>query len=85
MIWFEECPLNDQGMVQPLVTASGVVVLMCDEGGEVWLHPDDINVHDPIVPTDPDWTVNERVHIKPGSTRWADLNDLPQDWPQPRD
>lgn len=76
-----ECPNNDQGMVRPLVTQSGVIVLMCDEGNEVWLHPNDIDRIDPIVPSEPSWAVNEWVHIAPGTTRWAASEDLPDGWP----
>ena len=36
-VWSVECPHDDQGMVAPLVTESGRIVLMCDRGGEVWL------------------------------------------------
>lgn len=71
-----ECPNDDQGVVLPLVTESGVVVMMCDEGGEVWLQPGDIATKDPIVPADPEWTVRGDIHITPGTTRWANLDDL---------
>jgi hypothetical protein len=67
-----ECPFDDQGLVRPLVTSSGEVVFMCDEGGEVWLCEADIRGVAPVVPTAPDWGVSAHVHVKPGTTHWAD-------------
>lgn len=66
-MWLEECPMDDQGLVQPLMTDTGTVVLMCDEGGEVWLHPDDINRLAPIIPREPSWTVNDGIHVTLGT------------------
>jgi hypothetical protein len=53
--WSVVCPLNDQGLVRPLVTAVGETVLMWDSGGEVWLRPSDIGAVAPAIPTAPDW------------------------------
>lgn len=74
-ISFVECPRDDQGLVRPLATESGVVVMMCDEGGEVWLQPGDMATQDPIIPAAPEWTVRDGIHIKPGTTRWATRDD----------
>ena len=66
-----ECPLDDQGLVKPLVTDAGEVVFMCDSGGEVWRRQADIGAVAPVVPTAPDWRVSADVHVMPGTTRWA--------------
>ena len=76
MLWLVECPFQDQGLVRPLVTSSGGVVLMCDEGGEVWLHTDDVSRETTIVPDRPDWRVADGIDIMPGTTRWASRSDL---------
>lgn len=80
-LWFEECPLDDQGLVQPLMTDADIVVLMCDEGGEVWLHPDEIGTQDPIIPSGPDWVVRDGLHVTPGATRWATADEVAAAWP----
>ncbi len=81
MIWLRNCP-NDWGAIRPLMTASGRVVLMCDEADEVWLHPDDIDNDDAVIyASPPDWTVTDGVSIAPGTTRWATEQDLAElDW-----
>lgn len=69
--WSVECPLNDQGLVRPLVTAAGESVFMCDSGVEVWLRPSDIDAVALAIPTAPDWRVSPDLHAIPGTTRWA--------------
>ena len=53
--------------VRPLVTSAGSVVLMCDEGGEVWLHSDDVSRQTAIVPSHPNWRVADGIHVVPGN------------------
>lgn len=80
LMWFVECPNDDQGLVAALRTADGTVVLMCDSGGEVWLRPQDVLTAEPHEPESPDWSVGG-ISVKPGSTHWAtaaDVQDL--DW-----
>ena len=79
-MWFDECPNDDQGLLRPLVTASGRVVVMCDSGGEVWLSPMEIAVEAALYPAPPVWKVVPGVDVVPGTTRWAELEDFPQDW-----
>ena len=70
------CPnVYHQGVVRPLITKSGDTVMMCDDGGEVWLRPDDVGSVEPFVPTAPDWFVNDRISVEPGTTRWASDNE----------
>ena len=83
-MWFEECPSDDQGIVRPVITESGTLVLRCDAGGEVWLEPDAIVSQEPVVPSAPEWTVHGDVHVKPGTTRWATVDELPKEWPDSR-
>lgn len=79
--WLCECPSDDQGLVRPLVTLGGVVVLLCDMGGEVWLHPSDVAGGRMLVPSEPDWTVTDDLSVRPGTTRWANGEDLkPLQW-----
>jgi hypothetical protein len=71
-----QCPSDDQGMVRPLVTRSGRVLLLCDSGGEVWPTPDAVEGSEVYVPNAPDWAVTPGVSIRPGTTRWATGEDL---------
>ena len=74
-MWLIECPWNDQGLVRPLVSTSGRIVLLCDSGGEVWFHPDDIGSERIHYPSDPDWRAGCES-IQPGTTRWATEDDI---------
>lgn len=59
MIWLEECPYLDQGLVVPVVMQSGRVVLMCDSCGTVWCRPEDISEDqskEQYLPQPPDWS-----------------------------
>jgi hypothetical protein len=69
--WSVECPLNDQGLIRPLVTPAGGTAFMCDSGGEVWLRPSDIVAVALAIPTAPDWRVSPDFHVIPGTTSWA--------------
>ena len=75
-MWLVECPNLDQGLVRPIVTHRGTVVLMCDSAGEVWLKPEDISTVDPFIPQAPDWLVVDDIDVVPGSTRWASEQDV---------
>lgn len=80
MLWLRACPSADQGVIRPMMTASGRVVLFCDEVGEVWLDPSEVAGVSSRFPWGPTWHVVDDVHITPGTTRWADLDDLPEEW-----
>jgi hypothetical protein len=69
--WSVECPLNDQGLVRPLVTAAGETVFMCYSGDEVSLRPSGIGADALAIPTTPDWRVSPDLHVIPGTTRRA--------------
>lgn len=62
------------------MTESGRVVLLCDDAGEVWLHPADVAFGTEVIPTYPSWGVVEGVHVMPGTTRWAEPAEIPADW-----
>ena len=79
-MWFMECPNDDEGLLRPLVTSSGRLVVMCDGGGEVWLSPGELTEDAALYPQHPDWVVAPGVDVTPGTTRWADIEDLPPDW-----
>ena len=79
--WLRECPCDDQGLIRPLVAQGGTIVLLCDVGGEVWLHPADVERGKMRVPSEPDWTVTHDLSVRPGTTRWANREDLKRlDW-----
>jgi hypothetical protein len=76
MMWLRECPFVwDQGLVRPLVTESGTVVLMCDSCDTVWCSPSDIDAELYHEPQAPDWAACD-THVKPGTTRWATVADV---------
>ena len=79
-MWLFECPHDDQGLVRPLTTAAGVVVLMCDSGGEVWLTPDAVESSPGVRPRPPGWEVTPGVHLLPGSATWSDAAQVPTSW-----
>jgi hypothetical protein len=59
--WSVECPLNDQGLVRPLVTATGGPVFMC--GGEVCVRT---SARSPLaIATAPDWRVSPAFTSSP--------------------
>ena len=80
LMWLASCPVEGNGLVRALITATGDVVLICEECGEVWLTPDSIEVVPGLQPRAPDWTVGPGVAIAPGTTAWASFDDLPEDW-----
>lgn len=78
MLWLKECPMwwGDQGLVRPIVTANNNVVLVCDECSTVWCEPDNVKEDGPYVePSEPDWSACGD-HLKPGTTRWANREDV---------
>ncbi|MBJ7356184.1 hypothetical protein [Nocardioides sp.] len=79
-MWFFECPYGDQGLVRPLTTASGLVVLLCDSGDEVWREPGLVSTTTPVIPEPPDWEVADGVTIVPGTTHWSERNEIPDAW-----
>ncbi|WP_273651783.1 hypothetical protein [Cellulomonas fimi] len=80
MFWLTECPNDDQGLVCPLVTATGDVILFCDSGGEAWLDPSTVSAESAIYPWTPDWRVADGISVAPGTARWADRAELPPAW-----
>ncbi|SFB61827.1 hypothetical protein SAMN05216266_1299 [Amycolatopsis marina] len=76
MMWLVECPLWDQGLVRPLLTEAGDIVLMCDSCTTVWCGPDDVESESYSQPAGPDWDTGCGSHVKPGTTKWADMDDV---------
>lgn len=81
--WLMCCPSFDQGLVRPVMTESGQVVLMCDEGSEVWLDPSQVSEKSWIDAEPTTWRVSDGVHIAPRTTRWARRDELPESWGAP--
>ncbi|NKY39061.1 hypothetical protein HGA02_05780 [Cellulomonas septica] len=79
-MWLRECPDDHQGLVRPMVTESGRVILFCDDVGEVWLDPVEAARDSRLHPWSPTWHVVDDVHVRPGTTRWAERADLPPEW-----
>ncbi|MFC4614268.1 hypothetical protein ACFO3K_06060 [Cellulomonas algicola] len=78
--WLLWCPGYDQGLIRPVLTESGHVVLLCDEGSEVWLHPSEVSEKSWIDPNPPTWRVADGVSVAPRTTRWARREQLPASW-----
>lgn len=78
--WALRCPECGEGFLEPLMTESGRVVLFCDVAAEVWLHPADVAFGKAVISTYPSWEVVEGVHVMPGTTRWAEPEEIPVDW-----
>jgi hypothetical protein len=77
MLWLRECVRScDQGLVRPLVTAGGQVVLICDSCGTVWCSPADLERDLYAEPQEPDWKTHCGDHVQPGTTRWATEEDV---------
>ncbi|MFW5416241.1 hypothetical protein J0910_06415 [Nocardiopsis sp. CNT-189] len=84
-MWLAECPFPwDQGLVRPLVTRAGAVVLMCDSCSAVWCRPEDVGA-DPdgpharerySVPSAPGWETGCGADVRPGTVRWAREADV---------
>lgn len=70
MLWLRECPFDDQGLIRPLATNDGAVVLQCDECATVWCRPEDVDAGTFVLPEAPDWAACG-VRVAPGTTRWA--------------
>ncbi|GAA3572690.1 hypothetical protein GCM10022222_66110 [Amycolatopsis ultiminotia] len=76
-MWLVECPsFWDQGLIRPLVTEDGELVLMCDSCTAVWRTPAGIEEFDHVEPAAPDWSIGPDTHVRPGTTRWADPADV---------
>lgn len=76
-MWLVECPsFWDQGLVRPLVTESGAVVLRCDSCAAVWPTLADFEEMEWVEPEEPDWLVGAGVHVRPGTVRWASRPDV---------
>jgi hypothetical protein len=76
-MWLVECPsFWDQGLVRPLVTESGAVVLRCDSCEAVWPTLADFESFEHVEPDEPDWLVGAGVHVRPGTFRWASRPDV---------
>jgi hypothetical protein len=76
-MWLVECPsFWDQGLVRPLVTESGTVVLRCDSCQAVWPTLADFESFEHVEPAEPDWLVGAGVHVRPGTVRWASRPDV---------
>ncbi|HUF58614.1 MAG TPA: hypothetical protein VMR89_03895 [Actinomycetota bacterium] len=77
MIDFRPCPFDPRnGRLRALFTLSGRLVLMCDEDGSVWMHPEDVGTRRFHQPTGPDWMIGEGEVLTPGTTRWATEEEL---------
>lgn len=77
MIYLCDCPTRmDQGILRPAVLENGRIVLICDEGYDVWLDPQDLSQVEPFWPSEPDWEIVDGLHIRSGTWRWADEADL---------
>ena len=74
--YFAECPDIGQGVVRAMIDTEGRIILMCDEDGTVWLHPDDIGTDRFAQPSGPDWSLPNGDHVLPGTTRWATLEEI---------
>ncbi|MBN9747496.1 MULTISPECIES: hypothetical protein [Amycolatopsis] len=76
-MWLVECPsFWDQGLIRPLVTEHGKVVLMCDSCTAVWRTPSGIEEFEHVEPEAPEWSIGSDTHVRPGTTRWAELADV---------
>ncbi|WP_233574066.1 hypothetical protein [Amycolatopsis panacis] len=76
-MWLIECPsFWDEGLIRPLVTENGAVVLMCDTCSVVWHTPAGIEEFEHVEPAAPDWSIGPGTHVRPGTTRWADPADV---------
>ncbi len=77
------CPdsCGGQGLVGPVVTSVGELVLMCDECDAVWLKPSNVGSDQVIHPRQPGWEVAPGLALQPGTTRWAGPSDIEAlDW-----
>ena len=81
MWWLDvPCPLESNGLIRPVLTASGTTVLLCDECDSVWLTPASVETDPALYPSHPDWEVEPGVYVTPGTLRWLTFQELPEDW-----
>ena len=72
MLGFGPCPFDPRdGRLRALTTSRGRLVLMCDEDGSVWMHPEDVGSDRFHQPRGPDWAIGDADAVEPGTTRWA--------------
>lgn len=79
-MWFTECPNADQGVIRPLVTQEGRVVLVCDSADCAWFRPEEVSSAEATYARGPGWEIAPGIHVTPGTTRWATAKDLPPEW-----
>lgn len=79
-MWLKECPNCDQGLLVPMVSAEGTVILFCDSADCTWLDPESVDTADAIYPDTATWAVTSEIHLTPGKTREAAREDLPPAW-----
>jgi hypothetical protein len=66
-----------QGLLHAVVTASGDLVLLCDEDGAVYAHPELIRSAPPEFPrSDDDYEIGGGLHLRPGTWRSARLDEV---------
>lgn len=65
--WSRSCPEIIGGLLRPIMTSSGHVIVVCDEHDEVWLRPQDVGAVPPLIPRHPDGHVIDDIRIGPGS------------------
>jgi hypothetical protein len=82
VLYLSMCPLCSQGVVRPLVTRSGQVILMCDEDGAVWLRPGDVSAEQFHNPSKPDLAFDSSSQLPRDSWHWAHSDEISRltDW-----
>ncbi|NKY39060.1 hypothetical protein [Cellulomonas septica] len=66
-------------MLKPILTRYGVVILSCDEEGEIWFHPADVTVDAFYRPPAPS-RQNDEGSLLAAPTREATRDELPASW-----
>lgn len=79
-IWLRDCPHDDQGIIGPVMTATGHVVVACDGMSEAWLDPAAISTDHWVIAEPPAWQIAEGVRVTPHTTRGASRDELPPSW-----
>jgi hypothetical protein len=76
-LFFGFCPFEGTyGRVGAITIATGRLVLMCDECGTVWMHPDDVGTDRFHRPVGPDWAIGAGEAVAPSTTRWASKEEI---------
>lgn len=77
MYIIKECPIEKNGQIGFRTCSDGETqVLMCDECGAVWLHPEKLEVENAIYPIAPLFIIVDKVSVAGACARWATLNDI---------